>query len=59
MISIHLFIFLQTEDSENDPSCNFYKEHFKSEQVYNSSLGKQIHIYSEQSSGNLETMMVY
>ncbi|XP_014773822.1 trafficking protein particle complex subunit 10 [Octopus bimaculoides] len=48
-----------SEDSENDPSCDFYKEHFKSEQVHNSSLGKQIHIYSEQSSGNLETMMVY
>ncbi|GAB1598898.1 trafficking protein particle complex subunit 10-like [Argonauta hians] len=48
-----------SEGSDNDPSCNFSKEYFKSEQVYNSSLGKQIHIYSEQNSGNLETMMVY
>ncbi|CAE1271126.1 TRAPPC10 [Acanthosepion pharaonis] len=34
-------------------------EKFDVGQVYNSSLGKQVHVYSEQGSGNIETIITY
>lgn len=34
-------------------------EKFDIGQVYNSSLGKQVHVYSQQGSGNIETIITY
>lgn len=47
------------KDVINDRMNEATNEKFDSGQVYNSSLGKQVHVYSEQTSGNIETIITY
>lgn len=58
-----IFLFFCSDPASDKDTVNeciqLANEKFDVGQVYNSSLGKQVHVYSEQGSGNIETIITY